>query len=87
MDKGYKRIRAKWSNGDGKFETSWSIKWIIESFNRKYEAQYTIEDLSDYFFTRYDVLHCEMKDGKQMMFPGNCGGADKRADRCWAVKY
>lgn len=87
MEKGYKRIRAKWSNGYGKFNTSWSIKSIVAAFNNKYDAQYTIEDLSDYFFTRYDVLHCEMKDGKQMTFSGGISMADKRPDRCWAVKY
>jgi len=87
MEKGYKRIRAKWSNGYGKFSTSWSINAIITAFNNKYNAQYTIEDLDDYFFTRYDVLHCRMKDGQEMTFPSGVGSADKRADRCWAVKY
>lgn len=87
MDKSYKRIRATWSNGEGKFKREWNIRSIVAQFNSKYNANYTIEDLDTYFYTLYDVLHCRMKDGKEMTFEGNCSYADKRPDRCWAVKY
>jgi len=86
MEKEFKKIKAKWKNGDGTFYATWSLNGLLKTINSQEKTSYTKEDIDSYFFTVYDVLHIQV-GGKEYQFSANNSYADKRSVYCKALKY